>query len=179
MKPKEKVAYVKGLIEGLDFDTNSSEGKIISALVDLCEELASGVESLRDDVDTAFDYLDELDEDLGSVEELVYDLDEDEEDEPCCDCHPHHHPHHHHHFHDDDEDYYDDDDEWEDEDEDNLDDEWENEDEEEDDEVYVALCPKCGKKVYFDDSDDPEDVVCPNCGNHLVEDDEENPDSEE
>ena len=31
----EKIAYIKGLADGLELDTDSKEGKIIAAIVDL------------------------------------------------------------------------------------------------------------------------------------------------
>ncbi|MBQ8911959.1 MAG: zinc ribbon domain-containing protein, partial [Clostridia bacterium] len=38
---------------------------------------------------------------------------------------------------------------------------------EEDYDGYETECPVCGKTVFFDDEDDPEDVVCPSCGEHF------------
>ena len=56
----------------------------------------------------------------------------------------------------------DDDDDFEDDDEDEDDDD---DDEDDDDDVFVEVkCPKCGERVYLDESIDPEDVKCPNCG---------------
>ena len=82
MTAKEKCAYIKGIIEGAGFDTTTTEGKIINALVELCDMMAEEIEELQADVDTAFDYLDELDEDLGAAEEIIY----DEIDDCDCDC---------------------------------------------------------------------------------------------
>ncbi|MBE6617341.1 MAG: hypothetical protein E7627_05325 [Ruminococcaceae bacterium] len=152
MTAKETSAYIKGIIEGANFDTTTTEGKIINALVDLCQKMAEEIEELQEDVDTAFDYLDELDEDLGAVEEIIYDelddcdcdCDDDDCDCDCCDC-------------DDDDcdccDCCDCDDE-------------------DETEFYVAMCPNCNGKVYFDDTMDPKDVVCPQCQKPLVEDED-------
>lgn len=74
----EKAAYLKGLSEGLTFDKNSAEGKLLVALVDLCSELADEVARIDEDVEYVSDYCEELDEDLGTVEELLVDeLDDD------------------------------------------------------------------------------------------------------
>ena len=50
MEITEKVAYLKGLMEGMKIDTETNEGKILSAMVDILEdiglELEDGVEIL-------------------------------------------------------------------------------------------------------------------------------------
>ena len=82
----EKAAYLKGLSEGLTFDKNSAEGKLLLALVDLCAEIAEEVARIDEDVEYVSDYCEELDEDLGAVEELLveddeFDFDDDEFDD--------------------------------------------------------------------------------------------------
>ncbi len=149
MKTTEKSAYIKGLLDGTNLDTTTPEGKIIAALCDLCADFAREIETLRNELDVTNEYVEELDADLGDVEEIVYD---DDDDNGC---------------------FFDDDD-----DEDEDDDECENcggcDDEDvDDDEVYVAMCPNCGGKVYFDDSVDPEDVICPACQKPLIGDEDE------
>ena len=43
MNISEKAAYLKGLMDGLKLDTDSSEGKMISAIVDrgVCQDILS------------------------------------------------------------------------------------------------------------------------------------------
>lgn len=84
----EKRAYIKGLADGLDYNKDSAEGKLIAALIDLTGELCGEIEKLNETTDTLHDYIEELDEDLGAVEEYLLDeLDELEEDDcDCCDC---------------------------------------------------------------------------------------------
>ena len=77
----EKSAYIKGLADGLDYDKNSAEGKLIAALIDLTGELCEYVAELSDEMDELRDYAEELDEDLGALEEYVM----DECDCDCCD----------------------------------------------------------------------------------------------
>ena len=83
MSIMEKAAYIKGLSDGLELDKSTKEGKLIAALIDLVSDMAEEIECLGEDVDTALDYCEELDEDLGAVEATL--LDEDYDDE-CCDC---------------------------------------------------------------------------------------------
>ena len=76
----EKIAYLKGLMEGMNVDTESNEGKLFAAVVDVLDEIALEVEDLTDDVMELGDGLDVISDDLSDVEDIVYD-DEDEEDE--------------------------------------------------------------------------------------------------
>ena len=76
----EKIAYLKGLMEGMNVDTESNEGKLFAAVVDVLDEIALEVEDLTDEVMELGDGLDVISDDLSDVEDIVYD-DEDEEDE--------------------------------------------------------------------------------------------------
>ena len=40
MTISEKSAYIKGLADGLDYDKESAEGKLITALIDIVGEMA-------------------------------------------------------------------------------------------------------------------------------------------
>lgn len=62
----EKVAYLKGLMEGLDLDKTTKEGKVLDAMADILEDLALTVADNCDQIDA-------IDEDLESLEEYVYD----------------------------------------------------------------------------------------------------------
>ena len=77
----EKVAYLKGLMEGLEIDETSKEGKIFKAILDVLDDMALTVEDLDSSVDELSDMVDALDEDLGTVEEDLYGTDEDDEDD--------------------------------------------------------------------------------------------------
>lgn len=76
----EKIAYLKGLMEGMNVDTESNEGKLFASVVDVLDEIALEVEDLTDEVMELGDGLDVISDDLSDVEDIVYD-DEDEEDE--------------------------------------------------------------------------------------------------
>ena len=44
----EKVAYLKGLAEGMELDTEKKEGKLIAAIIDLLDDIALELEDLKD-----------------------------------------------------------------------------------------------------------------------------------
>ena len=79
----EKVAYRKGLAEGLGLDADSKEGKLFAAIADLLEDISLAVSDLEDETAAMRDYIDELDTDLAEVETEVYGLDDCDCD---CDC---------------------------------------------------------------------------------------------
>ena len=81
MTISEKVAYLKGLAEGLNLDTEKSkEGKLISVMIGILEELAMSVEDLEENALNLGEEIDVLSDDLADVESVVYDEDEDDED---------------------------------------------------------------------------------------------------
>lgn len=76
----EKLAYIQGLAAGLELDTDTAEGKILAAIIDLLEDVTDTVSRHENDIDQIFDELDAIDEDLTDVEDaLLYD-DEDDDD---------------------------------------------------------------------------------------------------
>ena len=80
----EKIAYLKGLMEGMNVDTESNEGKLFAAVVDVLNEIALEVEDLTDEVMELGDGLDVISDDLSDVEDIVYDeWDEEDEEEEC------------------------------------------------------------------------------------------------
>ena len=87
MNISEKAAYLKGLINGMEYDASSKEGKLFAGIIDLLEDLAASVQDLEDETATLGDYVEELDEDLGALEEECYGCDCcDDDDDECCDC---------------------------------------------------------------------------------------------
>ena len=79
MTISEKVAYLKGLAEGLNLDTEKSkEGKLISVMIGILEELAMSVEDLEENALNLGEEIDVLSDDLADVEEVVFDEDEDD-----------------------------------------------------------------------------------------------------
>lgn len=147
MTISEKSAYLKGLMDGLDIDTKSNEGKMIAAMVDLLGDMAKRVTEIEETTIAISDELDEIEEDLDAIEDFI--MDEDDE-------------------YDWDDDYEDDD--W---DEDEDEDEPEEEPEEgfdfgdEDTTIYEVEC-SCGNIIDFDEETlEKGSIVCPNCGETL------------
>ena len=68
----EKVAYIRGLAEGLELDPSQKEVKVLNAIIDLLDEMANTVSDVESDLQDVSAQLDEVDEDLGSLEEEVY-----------------------------------------------------------------------------------------------------------
>ena len=88
MKITEKVSYIKGLAEGLSLDETSAQGKVISAIIDALEEMAKEISDLKEDTEYLDAYIEEIDEDLGMLEENYYEdggCDCDDEDCGCDD----------------------------------------------------------------------------------------------
>ena len=79
MEITEKVAYLKGLMEGMKIDTETNEGKILSAMVDILEDIGLELEDLWNAQGELEDGLDVVSDDLEDIEDIVYD--EDDEDE--------------------------------------------------------------------------------------------------
>ena len=81
MTISEKVAYLKGLAEGMNLDTEKSkEGKLISVMIGILEEVGLSIEDLEENALALGEEIDVLSDDLADVESVVYD-DEDSEDE--------------------------------------------------------------------------------------------------
>jgi len=159
MTTSEKVAYLKGLAEGLAVDPESKEGKLFTAIIDVLADIASDLEDIEENALDLAEEIDAISEDLSDVEEIVYDEDEDDYDDE-----------------DDDEDFGsyccggcgapEDD---------------------EDPTFYEVTCPACENTITVDeDVLELGKIQCPNCGEMLefdfdaIEDDEddEDPDAE-
>lgn len=72
MRVTESAAYLKGLAEGLEIDNNTKEGKIITKMLDVIEELAARVNELEDEADELYSYIEEMGEDIISIEDDLY-----------------------------------------------------------------------------------------------------------
>ena len=151
MTISEKSAYLKGLMDGLSLNTETDEGKMISAIVDLLGDMAKRITDIEETTIAISDELDEIEEDLDAIEDFIMD-DEDDYDEA-------------------DEDEYEED-EW-DEDED-YEEGFDFGDE--DTTIYEVQCA-CGNIINFDEETLEEgSIICDNCGETLefsLEDDED------
>ncbi|MDR0879854.1 MAG: phage terminase large subunit family protein [Clostridioides sp.] len=72
----EEVAYLTGLAEGLDIESESKEGKMIKKIIDTLEVFADAIVELSEDQDEIIDHVEAIDEDLDELEESVEDLED-------------------------------------------------------------------------------------------------------
>ena len=148
MTISEKAAYLKGMMDGMALNTDSNEGKMIAAIVDLLGDMGKRITDIEDTTIAISDELDEIEEDLDAIEDFIM----DEEDY-------------------DDEDF---DDDFDDEDDEDYEEGFEFGDE--DTTIYEVQCA-CGEIINFDEETlEKGSIVCPNCGETLefsLEDDED------
>ncbi len=89
MTVSEKASYIKGLMDGMQLDKTTNEGKLFTAIADLLEDLSLSVSDLEEETSAMREYLDEMDTDLSEVETEVYGdgaFGEDDEEDPAHDC---------------------------------------------------------------------------------------------
>ena len=150
MTISEKAAYLKGLMDGLNLDTEKAEGKMISAIVELLGDVTKKLTDVEDTTIAISDELDEIEEDLDAIEDYILDVEEDLDEE-----------------YEDDDYGFDDEEDYEDEgfdfgDEDSI--------------IYEVKCA-CGNVINFDEETLEEgSIVCDNCGELLefsLEDEDE------
>jgi polyhydroxyalkanoate synthesis regulator phasin len=72
MKLTEKMSYLQGLLDGLEIDNSTKEGKALLQMSEVMSELVVYVEDLQSQVDELTELCDILDEDLGQVEDDLY-----------------------------------------------------------------------------------------------------------
>ena len=68
----EKIAYLKGLADGLEVSEDTKEGKLFAAIIDVLEEMAESMDEIVEEQDDMNEYLDLVDEDLSKVEEEIF-----------------------------------------------------------------------------------------------------------
>ncbi len=148
MTISEKSAYLKGLMEGMSLNTESNEGKMIAAIVDLLGDMAKRVTDIEETTIAISDELDEIEEDLDAIEDFIMDEEDDYDD-----------------YDDDGDDAWD-----EEEPEEGFD------FGDEDTTIYEVECA-CGNIIDFDEETlEKGSIVCPNCGETLefsLEDDDD------
>lgn len=82
----EKALYVKGLADGLKIDSETAEGKLLLALVEIVEDMAREFEEVKEVVTQIDDDIDDLVDGVVALEDEVYGP-EDEDGEHChCGC---------------------------------------------------------------------------------------------
>jgi len=78
MTISEKSAYIKGLMDGLKLNTETAEGQMIAAIVDLLGDVTKRLTDVEETTIAISDELDEIEEDLDAIEDFI--LDEEDED---------------------------------------------------------------------------------------------------
>ena len=140
MTISEKSAYIKGLMDGLNLDTEKAEGKLIAALVELMGDVTKKLSDVEDTTIAISDELDEIEEDLDAIEDYILESEDD--------------------------DYYDDEDDFDDYDDDDYEDEGFDYGDE-DSTIYEVKCA-CGNVIAFDEETLEEgSIVCDECGETL------------
>ena len=64
----KKVGFLKGLMEGMSFDTESANGKLMAGIVGLLGDLSDRVEAIDELLEDLNDYVESIDEDLTELE---------------------------------------------------------------------------------------------------------------
>ena len=142
MTLSEKAAYLKGLMEGMKLSTETDEGKMIAAIVELLGDVTKTLGDVQETTIAISDELDEIEDDLDAIEDFIMSMDEDEFD--------------------DDADLVEDDEDFDFED---LEEGFDFGDE--DTTVYEVTCA-CGEVIAFDEETLEEgSIVCENCGETL------------
>ena len=76
----EKVAYLRGLADGLKLTDTTAEGKVLLNVIEVLDDLALSVTDLEDAVEELGEVVDAIDDDLQDVEDALYEEDDEDED---------------------------------------------------------------------------------------------------
>ncbi|WP_071061873.1 CD1247 N-terminal domain-containing protein [Andreesenia angusta] len=76
----EKVAYLRGLAEGLEIDDSTKEGKLLKSMIVVMEDMVDAINENTEEIEEISSYVEIIDEDLSEMEDIVYDEDDDEDD---------------------------------------------------------------------------------------------------
>lgn len=77
---RSRVAFLRGLAEGLDLGEGTKEEKVLQKVIDILDEITVEVSRLQVDFEELFEYTEAIDEDLTDLEDEFYDDDLDEVD---------------------------------------------------------------------------------------------------
>lgn len=72
MKLSEKVAYLKGLEEGLNLDAANAENKLLKGIIEAFDDIVAAVDQNAGDIKEMTDRVDEIDMDLGDLEAILF-----------------------------------------------------------------------------------------------------------
>ncbi|MBL0387009.1 hypothetical protein JJB07_10140 [Tumebacillus sp. ITR2] len=143
---KERLAYLRGLAEGLNVGQNSPEGRVLVEMMEVLQVMSRSLDNLEMTQSHLTEYIEAVDDDLTDLENEFYDEYDEDLDALLLD----------------DGDEYDED----------LD--LDDYDESEDSAIeYIEMnCPNCGENVFVDedvlDSDEVVEVLCPECNETVL-----------
>lgn len=142
MTTSEKVAYLKGLAEGMGVQEDAGQGKLFKVIIDILEDLALDLADTKNSLVEIIDSVEAVGDELAELEDDFY-------DSACFTC----------------EGCADKDDKEEDDDED-YDEDYDEDDDGDDEPVFYSVeCPGCGFKLTVDeDILDQGSFECPECG---------------
>ena len=136
----EKAAYLKGLRDGLDLNKETTEGKLLNAIVDMLTDVALEIADIEENSDYVNEELDLIEDELDAIQETLDDDYDDFDD-----------------YDDEDDDDYDEDDEDD-----------EDYDFGEEEAIYEVTCPTCGEQIEVPEAVLIEgSMKCPKCGEDL------------
>ena len=70
MKLTEKMSYLKGLMDGLDIDSSTKEGRILNQMSELLEEIVVYVDDMQSQIDELTDICDSISDELYSDDDM-------------------------------------------------------------------------------------------------------------
>jgi len=76
----ERVAYLRGLSDGLALESDTKESKLILEMIEVMSEMAQSLQELSEEMAEIDDYVELIDEDLDELEDFIYDFEEDEDE---------------------------------------------------------------------------------------------------
>ena len=80
-KMGEKVAYLKGLAEGMRLSAENDQSKLMLAVIDALETFAKESEATAAQLTELQEYVEEIDSDVSDLEEVLFSEDDEDEDE--------------------------------------------------------------------------------------------------
>ena len=78
---EKNAGFLRGLLEGMELDMNSPNGKLLSGIVDLLAELSDRTEAIDEMLGELNEYVEDIDDDLARLEGVEGAGDEDSDDD--------------------------------------------------------------------------------------------------
>ncbi|MGD8191555.1 CD1247 N-terminal domain-containing protein [Brevibacillus ginsengisoli] len=74
---EKRISYLRGLADGFEVEESSREGKILTGMIEVMEELTGEVKAIYRRLEETEEYVEAVDEDLNDVELFLFDEDDD------------------------------------------------------------------------------------------------------